>query len=81
MPIPVPANKAKQALPEFRLPKGTDSSIEYLRKLVDEGAKRTYGETLTAEVKERLNLELDTIGQKGFADYFLIWEDRRTAGY
>ena len=75
MHIPVPANKVKQALPEFRLPKGMNSSIEYLRKLADKGARQIYGETLTAEVKERLNLELDTIEQKGFADYFLIWKD------
>jgi DNA polymerase-3 subunit alpha len=50
------------------------SADEYLRQLVYEGAKRRYGE-LSAELKERIDYELEVIASKGFSGYFLIvWD-------
>jgi DNA-directed DNA polymerase III PolC len=45
-----------------------------LRELTLEGARRRYPE-LTPALQERLDLELGIIGQKGFADYFLVVRD------
>jgi error-prone DNA polymerase len=39
-----------------------------------DGVRRRYG-TMTPEVKNRLHKELDLVGRKGFAEYFLIMED------
>jgi DNA polymerase-3 subunit alpha len=53
--------------------------MQYLRHLTFEGAKRKYGE-ITQEVEERLNFELQTIENMGFAGYFLIVMDFIKAG-
>lgn len=47
---------------------------EYLRKLVYQGAAERYGE-VTAELRERIDYELDVIQSKGFSSYFLICWD------
>lgn len=60
-------------LPEYDVP-GNISKQEYLKKLCREGIKERYGK-LTKEVKERLNIELDVIGNLGYAGYFLICWD------
>jgi DNA polymerase-3 subunit alpha len=39
-----------------------------------EGAKKRYG-TLSDEIKERLDFELQTIEKTGYPGYFLIVED------
>jgi error-prone DNA polymerase len=39
-----------------------------------EGVRHRYG-SMTPEIKSRLDKELDIIGRKGFAEYFLIMED------
>ena len=48
---------------------------DYLRHLTYAGAHRKYGDTLSDEVMERLDFELDTIANMGFPGYFLIVQD------
>ncbi|MBP5278348.1 MAG: DNA polymerase III subunit alpha [Prevotella sp.] len=48
---------------------------DYLAKLAYEGAHRLYGETLTDEVRERINFELHIMKTMGFPGYFLIVQD------
>ncbi len=60
-------------LPEFPLPSGYTKE-SYLSELVWKGAKERYGE-ITAQVEERVKIELDVIFNQGFANYFLIvWD-------
>ncbi len=61
-------------LPAFPLPKGFKDQGSFLRHLSMEGAKRRY-QTITAEIEERLNFELDVIIQSGYPGYFLIVQD------
>ncbi|MGA1868047.1 MAG: PHP domain-containing protein, partial [bacterium] len=49
-------------------------ALKTLREKTLEGALRRFGE-LSAEVMQRLDYELDLIGKKGFASYFLIVDD------
>ncbi|HEY9124354.1 MAG TPA: DNA polymerase III subunit alpha [Bacteroidales bacterium] len=66
-------------LPNFPIPPNFLTQMQYLRHLTFEGAKRKYG-TITKEVEERLNFELQTIENMGFAGYFLIVMDFIKAG-
>jgi len=60
-------------LPRFEPPVGMDRDA-YLRRLVDEGARRRYGD-LEPDVRARIDHELDVITRMGFAGYFLIvWD-------
>jgi len=60
-------------LPKFPVPDGRDA-FEYLAGLCEEGLARRY-EKETSELRERLQFELKTIREMGFADYFLIvWD-------
>ncbi|WP_149244010.1 DNA polymerase III subunit alpha [Dyadobacter sp. 32] len=52
---------------------------EYLRHITFEGAKFKYG-TITAQIEDRLNFELETIRNMGFPGYFLIVADFIDAG-
>ncbi|MFH1852008.1 MAG: DNA polymerase III subunit alpha [Candidatus Neomarinimicrobiota bacterium] len=45
-----------------------------LRELVEQGARERYG-SITAEVRRRIDYELELITQKGFAPYFLVVRD------
>jgi DNA polymerase-3 subunit alpha len=46
----------------------------YLRQLAEEGIKKRY-ETVTEEIKKRLNYELSVINSMGFNEYYLIvWD-------
>ena len=65
-------------LPAYPLPQGFKTQDEFLRHLTFEGAKRRYG-TITPEVKERLDFELDVIKQSGYPGYFLIVQDFTTS--
>ncbi len=66
-------------LPEFHLPEGETDSFSYLQKLCYEGLERRYG-AATAELRQQLDYELDTIRSMGFVDYFLIvWDFVRFA--
>ena len=60
-------------LPSFPTPEGRDA-FDYLVELCDRGLLKRYG-TATPELNERLQYELKTIREMGFADYFLIVAD------
>ncbi len=58
-------------------PPDNASSIDFLRRLVIEGARRRYGPkpSLHRRVLRQLAEELRIIGEVGYADYFLlVWE-------
>ncbi len=60
-------------VPRFEPPDGKDRDA-YLRELVDVGAKARYGE-VTAEIRARIEQELEVIISMGFSGYFLIvWD-------
>ena len=59
--------------PPFHLPEGYTNE-SYLRKLIDERLPKTVG-TVTAEMKERIEYELQVIKDKGYLGYFLIVQD------
>ncbi len=61
-------------LPNFPIPDGFINQMQYLRHLCFEGAKARYA-TITPQIEERLNFELETIDNMGFAGYFLIVMD------
>src|SRR5690606_22945540 len=72
-------------LPKFAIPDdfqiaedaadgGKRGENKYLRYLTYEGAKRRYGE-VTPEVQERVDFELLTIENSGYAGYFLFVQD------
>ncbi len=69
-------------LPKYEVPKDfidsledkDDSSYKYLKYLCETGLEKRYKE-VTAELKERLDYELNVIHSMGFVDYFLIvWD-------
>lgn len=65
-------------LPAFE--SGVADQDDYLRQLCEEGLKRRFPEGETARVRERLEFELATIRDMGFASYFLIvWDFVRFA--
>ncbi|ASZ12447.1 DNA polymerase III subunit alpha [Chitinophaga pendula] len=66
-------------LPNFPIPKEFITQDQYLRHLTMEGARLRYTE-MTPEIEERLNFELQTIENMGFAGYFLIVSDFIKAG-
>ena len=61
-------------LPDFPIEDKNVSPEELLKIKVYEGGKRKYG-TLTSEIIERIDYELDVINSMGFASYFLIVGD------
>ena len=61
-------------LPTFELPEGVATADDYLAHLTWEGARKRWG-TLTPEIEERLQFELNTISSTGFSAYFLITWD------
>ena len=65
-------------LPKFDVPEGY-TSWEYLNELCFKGLEERY-QSVTEELKERLNYELSTIKNMGYVDYFLIvWDFIRYA--
>ncbi len=64
----------RQLIPAYPVPEGeTDAS--YLRRLVEAGLRERYGDPPSAQVFERMELELEVIGRMGFNSYFLIvWD-------
>ena len=60
-------------LPHFPVPEGRDP-FDYLVELCEKGLGRRY-DKVTTELRERLQYELKTIREMGFADYFLIVAD------
>ncbi len=68
-------------LPQFEVPdefQGStyeESASKYLRHLTYEGAYERYGISLNEEVRNRLDYELNVIGEMGFSAYFLVVAD------
>jgi DNA polymerase III subunit alpha len=60
-------------LPTFPVPNDGDA-FDYLVELCEKGLDRRY-DKVTTELRERLQFELKTIREMGFADYFLIVAD------
>jgi DNA polymerase III subunit alpha len=66
--------KIEYRLPRFETPGGRPRE-EYLRELVERGARERYGDPPPAEVGDRIHHELTVIEQMGFSGYFLIvWD-------
>lgn len=61
-------------MPEFPLPTGYSNAADYLRDLCNKKILDRY-ETLTEEIKARLNRELEIIHGMGYDGYFLIVYD------
>lgn len=61
-------------LPRYEVPQEFKDLSEYLRHLSYEGLKDRYN-SLTKELEDRLNYELDTIISMGFSGYFIIVAD------
>lgn len=66
--------KRQILLPNFPIPQEFINQDQYLRHLTYEGARKRYTE-ITPVIEERLNFELGTIENMGFAGYFLIVMD------
>jgi DNA polymerase III subunit alpha len=60
-------------LPDFAVPEGFDNE-SFLVHLVEEGIVKKYG-TVTKEIRERVDFEMNTIRTMHFAGYFLIVQD------
>ncbi len=60
-------------LPSFPTPDGRDA-FDYLVELCEAGLAKRY-DKVTPELVERLQFELKTVREMGFADYFLIVAD------
>ena len=58
-------------LPFFEAPSGKDNKA-YFVDLCNEGLARHYGDTPTAEMRERLDYEIAVIDRMGYINYFLI---------
>ncbi len=64
----------QSVLPAFPVPEGHDEN-SYLRELTWDGARERYGADPSAEVRERIDHELDVIKSMGFSAYFLVvWD-------
>jgi DNA polymerase III subunit alpha len=64
----------KQLIPRYETPDGSDER-DYLRRIVEDGLRRRYGDPPPAEAIERMNMELGVIDRMGFNAYFLIvWD-------
>ena len=64
----------RQLIPSYPTSDGSGEG-EYLRRLVDEGLRRRYGDPVPAEAVERAEYELGVIDRMGFNAYFLIvWD-------
>ena len=58
-------------LPYFEAPDGMDNQV-YFEKLCREGLVRRYGDSVTDEMRERLEYEIDVIRRMGYTNYYLI---------
>jgi error-prone DNA polymerase len=65
---------SRPRFPSYPLPPGEASAASFLRRLVDAGARRRYGE-ITPPLAVRLEHELNVITKLGVEDYFLaVWD-------
>jgi DNA polymerase III subunit alpha len=64
----------RELIPSYATPDAS-TEREYLRRLVDEGLRRRYGDPIPADARERADYELGVIDRMGFNAYFLIvWD-------
>jgi DNA polymerase-3 subunit alpha len=63
----------KLHFPKFPLPEGEDEE-SYFKKLAYQGLEKKV-DTITPEMKQRLDYEISVIIQKGYPTYFLITQD------
>ena len=62
-----------QFYPKFDAPDGMSNS-DYLRKITKEGLLRRYGK-ITQEIQDRWDLEMTTLENSGYVDYYLVvWD-------
>ena len=66
-------------LPNYALPQGFENQNDFLKHLAYEGCRKKYGGNIPLPVQERLDFELGTITESGYAGYFLIVQDFTTA--
>lgn len=67
----LPANQ--NFIPKYEPPNGMEP-YEFLRDLTEKGLVRRYGE-ITPKIRERVEMELETIHSQGFVEYFLVvWD-------
>ena len=59
-------------LPNYEVPENY-TAYEYLKKLCNDGLKKY--DTVTDEIRQRLDFELEVINQMGYVAYFLIVHD------
>lgn len=56
------------------IPENGDDPMTFIRKLIDEGVKKHYGQ-MFPELHERIEYELGVISRMGFIEYYLIvWD-------
>ncbi len=60
-------------LPKYTPPDGSDN-YEFFVRLCNEGLQRNY-ETITQEMRDRLDYEISVISKMGFVNYYLIVYD------
>lgn len=60
-------------LPHYEVPPG-ETAASYLRRLCEAGLSKRYT-TLTPQIQERMDYELDVIEKKGYSTYMLIVQD------
>ena len=71
--------ESKDLLPNFDIPEGFNTEMEYLRALIKDGFVK-LGFKGKQEYKERIRFELDAIEKCGYIKYFLIlWDMIRYA--
>ncbi len=64
----------KPHLPQYQQPPGKTKE-GFLRELCEEGLKKRFGSSITQEIRQRLDHELEIIRSMGFVSYFLIvWD-------
>ena len=67
----LPANK--NYIPQY-VPETGETTFDYLKRMAYEGLEKLYPE-VTQELKERMEMELQTIKEQGFVEYFLVvWD-------
>ncbi|MGC9053002.1 MAG: DNA polymerase III subunit alpha [Candidatus Hydrogenedens sp.] len=66
--------KKHDLIPKYK-PEDNSDSYTFLRKLIDEGFKKRFGDKIPPGYKERAEYELSVIEQLKFVDYFLVvWD-------
>ncbi|HOX76441.1 MAG TPA: DNA polymerase III subunit alpha [Bacteroidales bacterium] len=66
--------KRNPLMPDYEIPSGFDDANAYLRHVTYQGAEKRYG-SITPEIAERIDFELETIKRMGYPGYFLIVQE------